>query len=147
MSTVDFRYRLRVRYGECDAQHVVFNARYADYVDLAMTEFMRAIGRDYRALLARGLDNQVVKLALEWVAPARFDEVVDVQVRCTQVGRTSFNMAYSIRHAATDRPLCDAQAVYVMMATEPFAKTPVPDDLRAALVAGAPGTMIDHSGG
>ena len=29
-----FRYYLRVRYGECDAQKVVFNARYADYVDL-----------------------------------------------------------------------------------------------------------------
>ena len=52
-----FRFRFRVRYNECDAQQVVFNARYADYVDLAMTEFMRALGRDYKARLARGLDN------------------------------------------------------------------------------------------
>ena len=50
-----FRFRFRVRYNECDAQQVVFNARYADYVDLAMTEFMRALGRDYKALLARGI--------------------------------------------------------------------------------------------
>ncbi|HAB05505.1 MAG TPA: acyl-CoA thioesterase, partial [Alcanivorax sp.] len=61
-----FRFRFRVRYNECDAQLVVFNARYADYVDLAMTEFMRSLGRDYKALLARGLDNQVVKMTLEW---------------------------------------------------------------------------------
>ena len=40
-----FRYYLRVRYGECDAQKVVFNARYADYVDLATTEFLRALGQ------------------------------------------------------------------------------------------------------
>ncbi|MEQ9510770.1 MAG: hotdog domain-containing protein, partial [Alloalcanivorax xenomutans] len=73
-----FRYRLRVRYSECDAQHVVFNARYGDYVDLAMTEFMRALGRDYGALLARGLDNQVVKLTLEWKASARFDDVLEI---------------------------------------------------------------------
>ncbi|MGH9635377.1 MAG: acyl-CoA thioesterase, partial [Candidatus Angelobacter sp.] len=39
-----FRYYLRVRYGECDAQKVVFNARYAEYVDLATTEFLRALG-------------------------------------------------------------------------------------------------------
>ena len=76
-----FRFRFRVRYNECDAQLVVFNARYADYVDLAMTEFMRSLGRDYNALLARGLDNQVVKMTLEWQAPARFDDVIDVHVR------------------------------------------------------------------
>ena len=43
-----FRYYTRVRYQDCDAQHVVFNARYGDYVDLAVTEFLRATfpGRD-----------------------------------------------------------------------------------------------------
>ncbi|GAB3673289.1 acyl-CoA thioesterase [Salinisphaera aquimarina] len=141
-----FRYRFRVRYNECDAQQVVFNARYADYVDLAMTEFMRAIGRDYTALLARGLDNQVVKLTLEWQAPARFDEVIEVRVSSPHVGLTSFAMAYEIVHAATDRVLCTAEAVYVMMTTDPFEKTPVPDDLRAALGDGAVGQVIDHSG-
>ena len=34
-----FELLLRVRYSECDAQEVVFNARYADYADLAATEF------------------------------------------------------------------------------------------------------------
>ena len=47
-----FRYYLRVRYGECDAQKVVFNARYADYVDLAAVEFLRALG--YGAELVSG---------------------------------------------------------------------------------------------
>lgn len=146
-SAAAFRFRFRVRYNECDAQQVVFNARYADYVDLAMTEFMRAIGRDYTALLARGLDNQVVKLTLEWQAPARFDDVVEVRVRSPHVGRTSFTMDYEIRHTASDGLLCRAEAIYVMMATEPFAKTPVPDDLREALEAGADGCIVDQSGG
>ena len=35
---------LRVRYGECDAQKVVFNSRYGDYVDVAVNEFLRALG-------------------------------------------------------------------------------------------------------
>lgn len=39
-----FRYYLRVRYDECDAQKVVFNARYGAYVDLAVGEFYRAFG-------------------------------------------------------------------------------------------------------
>jgi acyl-CoA thioester hydrolase len=37
-----FRYYLRVRYSECDAQKIVFNARYGEYVDLAVSEFMRS---------------------------------------------------------------------------------------------------------
>ena len=38
-----FRYLLRVRYGECDAQMIVYNARWGDYVDIATTEFTRAV--------------------------------------------------------------------------------------------------------
>ena len=37
-----FRYFVRVRYQDCDSQHVVFNARYGDYIDLAVTEFLAA---------------------------------------------------------------------------------------------------------
>ena len=39
-----FRYYLRVRYIECDAQKVVFNSRYSEYVDVSINEFLRAIG-------------------------------------------------------------------------------------------------------
>lgn len=144
--TQPFRYRFRVRYNECDAQKVVFNARYADYVDLAMTEFMRALGRDYNALLARGLDNQVVKLTLEWQGPARFDDVIEARVRTLKVGNTSFVLEQQLVRPDDGAPLCRAEAIYVMMSTEPFEKTPVPDDLRAALEEGAPGVLIDQSG-
>lgn len=145
--TQPFRYRLRVRYNECDAQKVVFNARYADYVDLAMTELMRALGHDYTALLARGLDNQVVKLTLEWQGPARFDDVIESRVRTLRVGNTSFVLEQEMVRVGDGAPLCRAQAVYVMMTTEPFEKTRVPDDLRAALEEGAPDVLIDQSGG
>ncbi|EKF74520.1 hypothetical protein A11A3_07835 [Alcanivorax hongdengensis A-11-3] len=141
-----FCFRFRVRYNECDAQQVVFNARYGDYVDIAMTEFMRALGRDYKQLLAAGLDNQVVKLTTEWQSPARFDDVLDVFVSLQQLGNTSFTLQADIRHADDGSPVARSQAVYVMMTTEPFEKTPVPDDLRALLQAGAPGVVIDQSG-
>ena len=46
-----FRFRFRVRYGECDAQGVVFNARYGDYVDIAVNEYIRTLFGDYQRLL------------------------------------------------------------------------------------------------
>ena len=63
-----FTYYLRVRYGECDAQKVVFNSRYGDYVDVAVNEFLRALG--YESQLVSGeLDFQLVKQTTEWRGP------------------------------------------------------------------------------
>ena len=62
-----FRYLLRVRYDECDAQKVVFNARYGTYIDLAVTEFVRAMGLG-DVLVNGSLDYQLVKQTIEWKA-------------------------------------------------------------------------------
>ncbi|MZR63026.1 thioesterase family protein [Alcanivorax sp. DP30] len=144
--TAAFCFRFRVRYNECDAQQVVFNARYGDYVDIAMTEFFRALGCDYNSILAQGLDNQVVKLTTEWQSSARFDDVLDVFVSAIHIGNTSFTLQADIRHADENRAIAKSEAVYVMMTTEPFAKTPVPDWLRQKLQTGAPAEVIDQSG-
>ena len=61
----NFTLLLRVRYAECDAQQVVFNARYADYIDVAMTEYFREVVGGFQSLLDKGLDNQVVSLHID----------------------------------------------------------------------------------
>ena len=92
-----FRLLLRVRYGECDAQQVVFNARYGDYVDVAATEFYRAVFGSYQALLEQGLDSQVVRMVTDWSAPARFDDVLQLEVRTLRLGNSSFTLEVDIR--------------------------------------------------
>ena len=84
-----FRFRFRVRYGECDAQGVVFNARYADFVDIAVNEYIRTLFGDYQHLLDQDLDIQVVSLTVNWKAPAKFDDVLEArcQLVCAEVGR------------------------------------------------------------
>ncbi len=47
----DFTHLLRVRYSECDAQKVVFNAKFVEYIDVAVTEFMRYVWGGYNTLL------------------------------------------------------------------------------------------------
>lgn len=141
-----FRYLFRVRYSECDAQNVVFNARYADYADLAATEFLRAIGMDYRDVLARGLDNQVVKLTLEWQAPARFDDVLCAEVQCDHVGNSSYRLQTSFSLWPDGKAVASAEGIYVMVGTDNWRKTDVPDDIRAALLSGASGRQVDHAG-
>ena len=46
---------LRVRYGECDPQQIVFNANYFAYFDVAMTELWRAAIGHYGAMMERGV--------------------------------------------------------------------------------------------
>ena len=140
-----FRYYVRVRYGECDAQRVVFNARYADYVDLAATEFLRALGFG-EALIASTLDYQLVKLTIEWKAPARFDQVLEVSVHCMRLGNTSFTLTTEMRVAGERAIIAAAETVYVLVDARTLKKMPLPADFRAALEKGAPGAATDHAG-
>ena len=140
-----FRYYLRVRYGECDAQKVVFNARYADYIDLATTEFVRALG--FGEALANGsLDYQLVKLTVEWKAPARYDQVLELSVYATRLGNTSFTLATEFRIAARPEIIVTAETVNVVVEAHTLRKTPLPPDFRAALEKGAAGVITDHAG-
>jgi len=99
--THPFRYYLRVRYIECDAQKVVFNSRYSEYVDVAINEFLRAIGvlDDFAA---GRLDFQLVKQTVEWKAPARFDQVLEISVSTKHLGTTSFTLATEFRIAGEE---------------------------------------------
>lgn len=141
-----FTYLLRVRYSECDAQQVVFNARYADYVDLAQTEFCRAAGVSYPELIASGLDNQLVSLSLQWSSPARFDDILAVAVEPVRLGNTSFTVQFTFTHYPSGRAVARAEGVYVLIETTHWKKTPLPDWLRQRFAAGAKGKQISHAG-
>jgi acyl-CoA thioester hydrolase len=140
-----FRFLFRVRYQECDAQKIVFNARWGDYVDLAATEYTRAIfGVADPAEI--GFDWRLVRPVLEWKAPGRFDEVIEARVHTLRVGTTSFTVATDFRRWPDGPRLVTAETVYVVVDAETGSKQPVPDARRQALEGGAPGRLVDHAG-
>lgn len=140
-----FRYYLRVRYGECDAQKVVFNSRYADYVDIATSEFLRAVGFG-PAFIEGSLDFQLVKQTIEWKAPARYDQVLEISMRAVRLGNTSFTLAAEFRVAGEERVIATVETVNVLVDADTLRKMPLPDNLRAALEHGAPDAVVDHAG-
>ncbi len=143
--SMPFRYYLRVRYNECDAQKVVFNARYGDYVDLATTELFRALG--LREQLSGGeFDYQVVKQTVEWKAPARFDDVLELRVYPKHLGNTSFTLATEFRIAGDEAVTARAETVYVNVDPQTLTKRPLSPLIRSALEGGAAGKAIDHAG-
>jgi acyl-CoA thioester hydrolase len=139
-----FRYYLRVRYIECDAQRVVFNSRYAEYVDVAITEFLRALGvlPDF---VDGPLDFQLVKQTVEWKAPARYDQVLELAIAPTRLGNTSFTIGTAFRIAGDERVIVTVETVYVLVDARTLTKRPIPPELRAALQTGAAGLVTDHA--
>lgn len=139
-----FRYYLRVRYGECDAQKVVFNTRYAEYVDVSVTELLRACGIHDQFVYGE-LDFQLVKQTIEWKAPARFDQVLELSIAATRLGSTSFTLLTECRIAGDPRVIVTIETVYVLVDAKTLTKMPLPDQVRAALQDGARGRVTDHA--
>jgi len=140
-----FRYYLRVRYAECDAQRVVFNARYGDYLELATTEFIRALGMEGSMVNGR-YDYQLVKQTLEWKSAARFDQVLELSVHAPRLGNTSFTVATEFRIAGEDPIIATGETVYVLVVAETMEKSTLPDDVREVLSRGGAGLATDHAG-
>ena len=88
---------MRVRYAECDAQGVVFNAHYLAWFDMNMTELWRAAFGSYQAAVDRGIDIVVVTAELTYRASARFDDLVDLEVAVAALGTTSLTTTHAVR--------------------------------------------------
>ncbi|MDX3885634.1 MULTISPECIES: acyl-CoA thioesterase [Edaphosphingomonas] len=130
MARSDFRfsYPKRVRYSEIDAQAVVFNARYLDYLDIAMTEYLRAAGVPDPGG-AEGLAQFVIaRTTIDYKASIRLEEVVDLCVRLVRAGRTSLTFAFEFHgHGKGEDLRALGETVQVHIGAD-RAPSPLPDD-------------------
>lgn len=107
-----FFHGLRVRWAEVDPQGIVFNGNYLTYADVAITEYFRAMDVAYPAdLLKDGGDFFAVKTLLEYLAPARFDDALEIGVRVSRLGGAS--MAFELGIWRAGQQLTSGEVVYV----------------------------------
>lgn len=122
---------VRVRYAECDAQGVVFNAHYLAWFDMNMTELWRAAFGSYQAAVDRGIDIVVVTAELTYRASARFDDLVDLDVAVAAMGTTSLTTAHAVRRDG--QVLVTGTLRHVMVDARSLTKTPIPGWVREGL--------------
>ncbi len=104
---------IRVRYAECDAQGIVFNAHYLTYFDVAVTEYFRLKGHDYIPFVREsGLDFHVVRSLIDYKSPARFDDEVELLVRGEFKGPRLF---WNIALLRGDDLLCSGELTYAVV--------------------------------
>jgi acyl-CoA thioester hydrolase len=128
-----FVQRIRVRYGECDMQGVVFNAHYLTYIDDTIDQWFHAtIG----SMADAGFDYMVKKAAVEWASPAHRGEVLVLSPVVSRWGNTSFDITVS--GAVDGRPVFTGTLTCVSVAPGTATPCPVPERVRAILTAGDP---------
>jgi acyl-CoA thioester hydrolase len=128
---VPFEYELRVRYGECDPQGIVFNANYLAYFDIAVTELWRDALGSWQQMVDRGVDVVVGEASLRFRAPARNDDVLTLRARIGTFGTTS--MTTEVEIARDGELLVDGWLRQVCVDAATWGKTEIPDWLRAGL--------------
>ena len=116
-----FVHRLRVRYHECDAQGVVFNANHITYVDVSLTELWRAAFGSYDAMVELGFDLVVADVHAAYRAPARFDDELDIALTIQRFGRTSMTTGWVA--SVGDQVCVEGEIVHVWV--DPKALTPI----------------------
>ena len=134
MKRQDFRFfhRLRVRWAEVDMQKIVFNAHYLMYFDTAITDYWRALALPYEETMVHlGGDLYVKKASVEYHGSARFDDRLDVALKCARIGTSSMTFTGAIFR--DDELLITCELIYVFADPSSQTSKPVPDALRRVL--------------
>ncbi len=135
MNRSDFRCaeRLRVRWAEVDLQRIVFNGHYLMYFDTAVAGWWRAMALPYHLTMA-GLEGDlyVRKATLEYEGSARYDEQLEVGIRCTRIGNSSLTVQAAVFRGG--QRLVHGDLVYVFADPATQTSRPVPQRLRDALL-------------
>ena len=97
-----FSTRFRVRYAEIDGQRIVFNSRYLEYADVAVTEFWDWTG------IATALPEvwpstefNVRRTEIDYLKPFRLGDTVEAFVRIEKLGTSSLTKRFELAHAET----------------------------------------------
>lgn len=127
-----FRYSAlaRVWFSDTDAQGIVYYGRYLPYFDHARTEYHRHLGR-----VEAGGEFVMRAAVIEYHAPARFDDLLEIFVRVERIGRTSVTYDHAAYLLDADTLLATAKQTLVLVDLEHRRPVEVPAAFRDAVTA------------
>jgi acyl-CoA thioester hydrolase len=123
----------RVWFSDTDAQGIVYYGRYLPYFDHARVEYHRhlrqtVVARDRREFVMRASE-------VEYHAPARFDDLLEIFIRVARIGRTSVTYECAAYRHDDDLLMVTAQQTLVLVDMEERKAEPVPDRWKQLVIA------------
>ena len=124
---------LRVYYEDTDAAGIVYYANWLRFLERGRTELLRLLGQQHSALRdSRDIHWVVRRCTIDYLKPARLDDVVEVVTRCAQLRGASLDM---LQHARRDgETLVRAELLVACMGRD-GRPVRLPGEVRAALAA------------
>jgi acyl-CoA thioester hydrolase len=123
----------RVGFSDTDAQGIVYYGRYLPYFDLARVEYHRHL--DMLKMDTGDHEFVMRACAIEYLAPARFDDLLEVFIRLSRIGRTSVTYECAAYRVDDDLLMVTAQETLVLVDLEERRSAPIPDGFREQIRA------------
>ena len=130
---MSFSVRTRVAFSDTDAQGIVYYGRYNPYFDLARVEYLRSVG-----LLGHEGGGEFVMRAndVEYFAPARFDDELEIHLHIGRIGRTSITYEFEAHKLPEQTLTVTAHQTLVYVDLDKRCALPIPEDYKAAIGGG-----------
>ncbi len=123
----------RVGFSDTDAQGIVYYGRYLPYFDLARVEYHRHLGMEYNG--PREREFVMRACTIEYLAPARFDDLVETFIRVSRIGRTSVTYECAAYRLRDDVLMVTAHQTLVLVELATHTAAPVPESFRETIRA------------
>ncbi|MDK9718756.1 MAG: tol-pal system-associated acyl-CoA thioesterase [Trichlorobacter sp.] len=127
--------KIRVYYEDTDAAGVVYHSNYLNYMERARTEFLRKQGCSVAQLAAEGSVFPVVRMAIDFKAPARHDELLQITTVPVRVGGSSFTLQQQVLRETDGQLLVQAEVTLACVTSGLKAKR-IPREVRELLIKG-----------
>jgi acyl-CoA thioester hydrolase len=133
----------RVGFSDTDAQGIVYYGRYLPYFDTARVEYHRNLDLLYTSA---GEERQFVMRAtnIEYLAPAQFDDLIEVFIRIARLGRTSVTYECAAYRVEDDVLMVTASQTLVLVDLDERKPCPIPDWYREKILAFEKDSVTDE---
>jgi acyl-CoA thioester hydrolase len=131
-TSVVFSWAVRVYYEDTDLGGVVYYANYLKFLERARTEWLRSLGFAQTELAAaHGVVFVVRSIALDYLKPARFDDLLEITVAIADMGASRIGLAQRVKRGADDLVTADVDIACVQTTT--FKPVRIPGPILAAI--------------
>ena len=103
MSNRDFSYSYRVPYSDCTLGNHIYYSRYLDIFEVARGEMFRSLGISFDQWQQRGIIFPVIEASVRYRGAARYDDLLEVQIRIREAARIRLTFAYLLGTAKNPR--------------------------------------------
>ena len=124
----------RVYWDNTDGGGVVYHAQYLNLFERARTEWLRSRGIVQSALQrSEGLVFAIRRMEIDWLAPARLDDLLDISVQAVNAGAARLDFRQDMRRHDDGRLLAEAAVTAVCLDVATFKPKKMPEHIRAEL--------------